>query len=281
MKLIKYLFLTPFILFSTFQMNAQSIDVGVLLGGSYYLGEIVSDFQPSTIGGSGGAFVRYNFNDRLALKGFGGYARVSGDDKLNTGSARRLDRNWQFFTNIFEGSVQLEYSLVSDRNGGRRLYTPFIPYVFAGVGAFYFQPKTQILGGGGVGLSGLALSGNKYEQTVIAIPMGLGFKYYLTSKLYVGFEFGIRFTTTSYIDDIANNDKFVSPSKTSYPGITGKIYSKSVTNEPGTLRGNAKPPILTDNDIYIISGFTLAYKFGKNRGGGGFRGKAVRCPRFY
>lgn len=281
MKFKKYILLTPLIILSTLRGYTQSIDVGLLLGGSYYLGEIVYDFQPSTIGVSGGAFVRYNFNDRLAVKGFGGYARVSGDDKLSSGSIRRLDRNWQFFTNIFEGSLQLEYSLVSDRNGGRRLYTPFIPYVFAGIGAFYFQPKTQILGGSGIGLSGLALSGTRYEQTAVAIPLGLGFKYYLTSKLYLGFEFGVRFTTTSYIDDIANQDKFVSPSKTPYPGLTGRIYSKSKTSEVGTLRGNAKPPILTDNDIYIIGGFTLAYKFGKNRGGSGFRGKAMRCPRFY
>jgi hypothetical protein len=270
----------------TFTAKAQNMDIGLLLGGSYYYGDVVNEIEPTTIGPAVGGFVRYRLGDRFALKAFAGYAKVSGDDKLSE-SEWQLQRNWSFESTILEGSIQAEFNLIEDRNKGRRYANPMIPYLFAGVGMFYFEPKSLYAGGSMQSTAPLQLSGVAYSQTAISVPIGIGFRYYVSKKFQLGLEFGMRYTTTSYIDDIGGADRYIDPSLTPHPEITRYYYGKATGNaNPGDLRGKMALAKLSVNDLYFIYGVTASYTLGKSSGGvsrGGSRpsGRAVRCPRFY
>lgn len=274
------LILTILLTFSALHGFSQKLEMGLLLGGSYYYGDVVNEIEVSTIGPAGAVFLRYHMNDRFALRGTGAFARVSGDDKLSS-SPWQQNRNWAFFTDIIEGSLQLEYNLIEDRNSGRKIRNPFIPYVFAGVGAFYFKPQTDHFGGA-QSLAPLMTSGVKYEQIAAAIPIGVGFRYYISKQIQLGFEIGFRYTTTSYIDDIGGTDKYVDPATTPFPALVESLYSRSPSNRNvGDARGKMGYTTLKLNDSYIVGGLTLSYRFSKGGGGRGFGGKAIRCPRFY
>jgi hypothetical protein len=267
--------------------KAQNMDIGLLLGGSYYYGDVVNEIEPTTIRPAVGGFIRYRLSERFAVKAFGGYTTVTGDDALSE-STWQQQRNWTFESKIIEGSIQLEFNLLEDRNKGRRFMNPMIPYVFVGVGGFYFEPKSDF-NGTMQSLAPLQLSGVKYAQNAIAIPMGLGFRYYLSKKFQLGFEFGMRYTTTSYIDDIGGDDRYVDPATTPFPELTRYYYARSVADKNvGDLRGKIGSATLNVNDIYFIYGLTASYTLGKSTGGGsGSRGggrpggRAIRCPRFY
>ena len=292
-KILALLILTSF---GKFSANAQKIDAGLLMGGSYYYGDVVNELEPTTMRGAVGGFLRYRLGGRFAIKAYGGYNKVSGDDQLSESEWQR-QRNWSFETNILEGSLQLEWNLIEDRNRGRRFANPFIPYLFGGVGMFNFTPKSDYKGQM-QSLAPLQLSGVAYELNAICIPFGIGARYYVARKFQLGFELGVRYTSTSYIDDIAPDNLYQDPSKTPIPTLTQYYYSRSTANRnPGDLRskmGNTKEgygsngfnQFLGASDFYVTMGITAAYTFGEAKGGGsGSRGRsygrAIRCPRFY
>jgi hypothetical protein len=117
-------------------------------------------------------------------------------------------------------------------------------------------------------------------------------------KIQIGFELGIRYTNTSYIDDIAPDNVYQDPSTTPFPTLTQYYYARSTANRnTGDLRskmGNVKEgtgsnglnQFLGASDFYVTTGLTASYTFGEAKGGGGGSrgrnyGKAIRCPRFY
>lgn len=263
---------------------AQKVDIGVSVGGTYYYGDVVNEFSPSTARYSAGAFLRYHLGDRFAISANGVYARVSGDDALSTKSTWQNQRNWNFFTDILEASGVLEFNLIEDRNSGRILKNPLIPYIYLGVGAFYYKPQTILPSGQVQSLRALRLSGVDYSDIAICIPMGAGFRYYIYRNYMVGFDFGLRYTSTSYIDDIGGTDVYQDPDNTPFPELTKDAYSSTLANKnPGDLRGKMGGSSFNINDIYVIGSLTIAYRLGKQVGGARGRsfGKAIRCPRFY
>ncbi len=264
----------------TSHVKAQRVELGILVGGSYYYGDIVNEFEAKTISGSAGIFLRYHLNENIAIKGFGGYCRIGGADSNST-SAFQKHRNLAFWADVYEGSVQIEYSFVKDITRGRRLRNRFIPYVFVGVGAFYYlnyANDPRFPGGAPVKLWQLGTSGTIYNNLAICLPFGAGVRYKITSNFNLGLELGLRYTTTSWLDDVGGTT-------TSYvPANQLKFFSSSVMSDrsidqsylySGKQRGK-----ISLNDVYVIGGLTLSYRFGSS-GGGGYRGHAIRCPRFY
>lgn len=276
----KYL-IALFILMGAFSnVKAQRVEIGVLAGGSYYYGDIVNEWEASTISGSVGVFLRYHLNENFAIKGFGGYCRVGGADSNSTSSSWQRNRNLSFWADVYEGSVQIEYSFVKDLTRGRRLLNRFVPYVFAGVGGFYFVNYGNYpLTNAAVKLSPLRTEGVLYSNFSTCIPVGVGARYKLTSKINIGAELGIRFTSTTFLDDVGG-------SKAVYWPLDNNPVSQAMSNRSNTAAFGAKGMQrgkMTISDMYFIYGITLSYRFGRSvgGGGGGYRGRAIRCPRFY
>lgn len=260
---------------------AQRLDLGYMACGTHYYGDVVNEVELSTIRYASGGFIRYRLNNFTALKAFGLIGKVSGDDRLSESQWQR-NRNWSFETLIMEGSLQLEVNLLEDRNTGRRLMNPLIPYLFAGIGAFYFKPQSEIGQGNRLqSTAPLMLSGVKYQQIAAAIPVGVGFRYYLDKKILVGAEFGLRYTTTSYIDDIGNHDRFTDAASSPFPKAARYYINRSLEeNNPGDYRGKMGLGRFNINDLYAIFGVTLAYNFNHSKGTLFWR-RYQGCPRFF
>lgn len=203
------------------------VDYGVSAGASNYLGEFgggegegrgfVSDMEFSFTRWTVGGFYRYRISPKIALKGSLNYIRLSGDDKKSDNYGRR-GRNLNFKNDMFEFLVNCEYYLykVNDVGGSGRYRADFNLYLFAGVGAFYSNPKGESVAGDWVSLRGLNSEGKSYGAINLAIPLGIGFYYTLDRKYRIGMEIGWRTTFTDYIDDASTvyaND---------YDGITNK-----------------------------------------------------------
>lgn len=147
------------------------------------------------------------------------YAKVSGDDRL-TQERFRNNRNLHFKSNLFEVALLAEFEIplnfrkghVHDikgvrgwSNGGSSLF------VFAGVGAFYFNPKAELEGTWyelhGLRTEGQGLPGgvDEYRRVALSFPVGFSLTKRLSPQFSMGLELSYRYTTTDYIDDVSTS----------------------------------------------------------------------------
>ncbi len=265
------------------QLKAQGIEFGLFLGASNYMGDLSNDAVVlSTTAPSASVIARYNLGERWALKGFFGYGRVSGTDE-NSSDAVAKSRNLSFVTDIYEASLQMEFNLVKNSNR----YTSskkLIPYLFAGVGLFNFNPKTELTGTiyelqplGTEGQGTTAYNDReKYALTQVCIPFGFGFKKKLTKRLSMGFEFGARYTFTNYLDDVGGVY-----ADANVVGRSNGTPAKLLSDRSWEISANGKNVFkdgdprsmkkININDVYFMTGITFTYIF-PNAG--------MRCPRF-
>jgi hypothetical protein len=202
--------------------------------------------------------VKYNSGDLLDISIGLMFARVGADDKDN----KRADyqaRNLSFKTNILELNVRGEFNLVDPE-----VYLQ-IPYVFAGLGVFHFNPFTDDNEGNKTYLRPLSTEGEglaeypkrkEYSLYQFCIPFGAGFKIKTTDKWQLSYEFGYRYLLTDYLDDVSktyvsleilNLRKGPKSSELSYRKSTPFI-------EEGYPRGNSKV-----RDYYFFTGVKFAF----------------------
>jgi len=269
-------------LFLCFFAKAQKTQIGVLIGPSYYYGDIVTTLQPLSGRRSGSIFLRYKVNPNFCFRTNLSVAKIYGSDAHPSTTAWQKLRNLDFTANIFELSAMGEYNIIPDRNKARRVRDPFIPYVFAGIGVIYYEsyrpnPNTGQL----VSLRQLQLDGTIYQPFSLAFPFGVGLRYYINRNWSIGAEIGARWTTTSQLDNIDGNSLY--PSSEKLPTDLARLmYDPSLPKNgikyglPGVARGKMN----NLNDFYILTGITLTYRIWpqsfNSRGG-----RAVACPRFY
>ncbi len=222
----------------------------------------------------------YYLTERSVWRGDLIYGNLWGDDKL-TLEPYRHNRNLNFKSILIELSTRYEYHFITEKMGHRynlkkaRGMKGFIIgfYGFAGVGAFYFNPKglyggqwipLQPLGTEGQGLYGT----HKYLRFNMSIPMGFGFKYAINYQWRLGVEVGYHKTFTDYVDDVStvyiDNDtlnKYHGPvaAYMSNPSL-GMIVNGKDPTAAGNQRGDQ-----TDKDAFIFSHFTISYKLPPKR----------------
>jgi opacity protein-like surface antigen len=254
--------------------QAQYLEAGILVGGANYLGDLSNNSSTVYLGETKftyGAFARYNLTDfwtvRLGLNA----GKIAGQDANVRNDAYLRDRNLSFRTNITEVALTGEFNILGFQPNG--LYSPFSPYVFAGVAFTKFTPKAryegnwvdlQPLGTEGQGMPGFS---SPYNKSTFAIPFGVGVKYALTDKLNVGLELGARRTFTDYLDDVSGN-------YVSYPELLAGngALAAALGNRTGELKGGE--PVIVDTgtqrgdkaaaDWYFVLGVTVSYNFLEN-----------------
>lgn len=270
---------------------AQKIEFGLFLGASNYFGDLSNDaIMLNQTHPSGAVIGRYNLSEKWAVKGFVGYGRISGTDKDANSSTKKL-RNLDFYSDVFEVSTHLEFNLVRNSykyNATRKL----IPYLFAGVGIFNFNPKTT-LNGKEYELQPLATEGQgttnyndrqKYALTQVCIPFGIGFKKRVGRHWTVGLEIGARYTFSNYLDDIGGvyADPRVVGRASGVPPADGSLHPAQLLSDrsweltpDGTVafhEGDKRSMKKIDiNDMYFMGGITFTYVF-SNAG--------MVCPKF-
>ena len=116
--------------------NAQvvsSTEIGIMGGGSYYLGDINNKHFDYMMP-SGGIVIRKNIDRRIVVKGELLLGYVRGDDSRNTKDTANFNRNLHFRSPIYEVSGQIEFNFLPYETGNS-LY-PFTPFIFATLTSF-------------------------------------------------------------------------------------------------------------------------------------------------
>ncbi len=249
----KLLVLLPMIMMSLLGFSQKSMEVGLFGGVSYYLGDLNPGKQFSQIGFSYGLVGRYNLDSRWAFRLNILQGTIKGDDEV---SKANLDRMLKFESKITEFSAIMELNFLDYITGSTRQYVA--PYVFVGVGVFWFNPKVDGVELKDMGTEGqnVAFDGRSpYKTFSFAMPFGIGFKYSLTKKLGFAVEWGMRKTLTDYIDDVS--ETYYLDGESINPNNSAQVLSDpTMKHKPGMMRGDKKT-----KDWYSFVGVTITYKF--------------------
>jgi hypothetical protein len=267
------------------RLEAQEMSLQIAPGLMNYGGDLQAKaftFQQSNF--TVGAELMYRVS-HFALRGGIVYGKVSADDKQTGYKARNLN----FQSHIGELKLCIEYDLFNLDDSHH-----FTPYVFAGLGFFHFNPYTYY-GGSKIYLQPLGTEGEGlaiypdrkfYSLTQFEDPFGIGFKYKVSSRIFIGIEFSSRLLYTDYLDDASKK----------YPDQTELFKARGQLAVDVSFRGDEIDPTLQfpsgrirgnpqQNDNYYTSTISFIYIFsehsffGNNFGSSGKRIKGLPCPR--
>lgn len=276
------------ICFQIVKLPAQTLDLGVIVGGSNYQGDLASSefaVLQEQINIAVGGFLRYNFNDQLSLKLQILSTELEADDARSSVDVIR-QRNLRFFSPLLDASLRLEWHPLAtffDLDG------PISPYVSAGGSFFTFNPQAvyegqtyelQPLKTEGQGLSAYP-ERTRYELYNFSLLGGVGISFQLGDNFKLALDFSAHQTFTDYLDDVSttyidyNTLLFeVSLDAANLAYQSDDFFNFEQTSPlPGTPRGNPD-----SNDFYFYSGITLSFSLiNPDRIGG--RGQ-LGCPTF-
>lgn len=260
-----------FTLFLSLEVSAQHFEAGLMLGASNYLGDLSNNSNSVYLGEtglSGGLFIRYNFNDWVALRLGGQYGQISGEDANSDENNVRL-RNLSFRSNLYEAALIGEFNILGFQPYNNE--SVFSPYLFGGIAMTWFNPKAdyqgetyelQPLGTEGQGMAGREVP---YDLSTFSIPFGLGVKYSINDMWTVGFEVGARKTFSDYLDDVSTtyveSRELAAANGDLAAALANRTAELAEITEPieiptGTQRGDTN-----SSDWYFIMGFTISYNF--------------------
>ncbi len=180
--------------------------VNLAAGFSNYYGDLTQSFHIFNQCGYGlAAGLNYRIIPHLNARADIGFSKIHAKDSKNS----RIDlqqRNLSFKSFIWDFSAAVEYDVLNLNN------YKVTPYVFAGFGAFYFNPYTkdangykqflQYLGTEGQGLA-MYPDRKFYKRVQFEVPMGGGIKWAVSKKVNLAVEYKYRHTNTDYLDDVS------------------------------------------------------------------------------
>ena len=237
-SLLFVLLLVPVLTFSQ-RWKLQRAEITAGLGGVNYFGDIGGTADESNLLGLKDISIkftrpninfggRYRINERFNVKANLVFGYLEGSDA----NSRNASRNYAFSSSIFELSGQVEYSLIPEkqptrysimalRDGLRTFNQTLNTYVFAGLGGIYFNAKA---------LEDLSTS-DRFDDSknfTLVVPVGVGVKYPLNSKIYVGFELGGRWAASDYLDGLTT--KYSNHFDIYYFSLLNVVFKIDTTN---------------------------------------------------
>lgn len=181
------------ILFSIMQKAiAQRYEMGLGVGVSNYKGDLNPYFDPLFVRPAIQGLFRYNFSMAAVGRANLSVNRLAYD---GSSSANRYIAQIQpnkFSTTVAELFVGGEYNFFNYRHPKNRFIFGS-PYLFGGIGMFFFNPKPGEQGG------------NVFPLQPV-IPFGVGYKHMINQYWNINFEFGARATFTDYLDNVSDKD---------------------------------------------------------------------------
>jgi len=254
------------------QQFKPNTEIGVLLGASYYLGDLnTTHFNQSSL--AAGLVIRRNIDKRFAYKAELMYLNLRSDE-TNSEDTIAYNRGLHFKSPVYELSGQLEFNFLP-YDPGNPLYT-WTPFVYAGASLFSFNPQGENEIGEWVDLQPLGTEGqgttlpntdSKYSLIQFAAALGGGFKIAVSNTFNIIFEYSTRKTFTDYLDDVSGN--YVSsrpPEWSDNPDaeyLSDPDHNDDRVDYPfGKERGNPDK-----NDWYSFAGVTLSFKLGNKTKG--------------
>lgn len=264
------------------------MEIGAHAGASHYIGEI----NEQVIGAkpfSAGISAKYYFNpmsheDRTwGLRLDANFTRIAGDDADSDNEVRQ-QRGLHFRNNVVEVAALAEFQFYNYR--ATRVTHLFTPYVFAGIGGIYHNPKAEIPDGTGrVSLidaliearkleedasgSGELTNIQKYSKFAFAIPFGAGIKLNLRGPWTVGVELNYRYVFSDFIDGIGSNKHLDFASVNNLTDLGQNDWEKLANPEAAragnysTVIGNSRGN--EGNDFFMTTVLKVSYTLYKYR----------------
>lgn len=280
-----------FVMLAPLASQAQRHEIGFILGGDYYLGDLVSSHFVGKIGPNFGLLYRYDFNSRISARIAGHYGTIYGDSKDNKKSLQY--KNLSFFSPLMDVEMGLEINFIEFSPGSDN--HNFTPFVFGGLSVFRFNPQTEYMGKTyelqPLGTEGQGTTAypdrTPYKLMSWAIPFGGGIKWAVSRRVNISLEWGIRKTFTDYLDDVSTtypDVELLSAEKSPLAAVLSvrmyevdainsglniaignngqpafdpdyKAYLEAMKAASGGQRGNSQ-----DKDWYSIFGLTVTFK---------------------
>lgn len=264
---MRQLLLLSFFSLITSVALAQTWEAGVFAGSSGYMGDInpVKPYKFTDL--ALGAQVKRNFNGYWSVKLNFVQGKIQADDAKSSNSYQKK-RNLNFYSPLSELSLQLEFNFFNYLAGvlpgyGTRRASP---YLFTGVGAFTFNPKTKADDGTVVELQPVQTESVEYNTYAFSIPYGAGFKYNISGNLNLIGEIGYRTAFTDYLDDVSGRYPDFSVNPPASP-LSSQLSDRSILPQIGGAdiqRGDFRK-----RDTYMVGGVSLTYTF-----------TSIKCPTF-
>lgn len=254
--------------------SQKGYEIGGWLGTSQYFGDLNTNVSLANPGLAGGLIGRYNFDERISLKGSLNYGRISADD-ANSSNSFEFERNINFFSQIFDATAHVEFNFFPYIHGHSQYF--YTPYLAAGVSVTRFNPKTNFVDPNTgenvkIGLHSLGtegqLPGDEYARVTPGFTIGGGFKYDINRLWSINIEVATRRVVSDYLDDVSG--VYADPDL--IDGIRPLVFGVSASAiadpsiqgfEEGKQRGNTK-----DNDSYTFIGISVMRYFGQ-----------LQCPK--
>ncbi len=218
---MKRIFVLFFLLSSTLVYSQKTLEVGLMLGGMYYLGDINHGRQYHSVKPAAGVFFRQNLNKRWAVRANAAVGTLSASDQAFSGQYQKI-RNISFNTPVLELVAQAEFNFLPYKLGALRYTSPFTPYLASGLGFLLASNSTQ-----------------KYN---IILPISVGIKLAVTKKLEIGIEWSARKTFSDGLDK-----------------LSGKKYDVYDLEHDQKARYKQNASYYS-KDWYIYSGIFITYK---------------------
>lgn len=266
---------------------AQTLELGLLVGGSNYQGDLASS-EFSVIAKQTditfGGFLRYSFNESFAIKLQAVKTELKADD-ANSSLDFLKQRNLRFFSPLVDISLRTEWYPFTANADYQQV---ILPYVSLGASFFSFNPQAvyrgttyelQPLTTEGQGLASFP-DRKPYQLYNGSLLAGLGVKFLINEDITLGIDVSANYTFTDYLDDVsttyANYEELAFANSTLAADISYQVDDffdiNQTTPLPDTRRGN--PNV---NDWFFIAGITLSYNLvNPDRA----NGKGIGCPTF-
>lgn len=267
---LKTRILIVLLVFTTNYVSAQSAEIGLMGGVTYYVGDLNgTHFKDSKF--SGGLIFRYNFTDRLTFRMNLLIGEVGAYDSQSK-NVNDVNRNLSFKSNLTELGAMIEINYYSYVTGDKK--TRFTTYIMTGISYFKMNPKgkyldvyyeLQPLRTEGQGLPGGA---KDYNLGALALPFGLGAKINLFGRIAISVEYSLRFTATDYLDDVSTVYYDNEILREQVGQVSADLADRRLNKETvptgidgtgtGMQRGNS-----SINDWYGFAGVFLTVRLGK------------------
>ncbi|MFY0643763.1 MAG: hypothetical protein JXR19_04790 [Bacteroidia bacterium] len=262
------LILLPMNLYAQSRYSPGYWNVGILASTSSFLSDLggkdaigtndFSDLDLSRTRYALGASMLYT-SGVVGFEVGGFYTLLAADDNLT--QAQRGTRLLRVETDVVEAYMKFQLTIPQHAGalGG--------VYFNAGVGAIWFEPKTE-LAGVTYKLRPLGTEGQNYLPGISPygkfapiIPFGVGKKFTFYNGSSISLDISMRKSFTDYLDDVSTN--YADPAKIAETGgsVAAELADRSINGFPiGDQRGDSK-----DMDSYFLIGFKYTIPIGDYR----------------
>lgn len=198
MKKIVLVFATVLIVVSGHAQKTS--DIGIWGGSSTAWGDMDKNTPFKTFNLNVGAYFRYNFNARFALRAMFLTGKFSDEGTVENAP-------WSYSKNVHDLSLQAEVNYLRYILGAKK--TKWTPYVTGGIGVAMvpfnlrpaeiatFNPNYPLL----YDSAGNLRSASTETFFVPTIPFGMGVKFTIGRRLGIGIEYQMR----KYLDDVLDD----------------------------------------------------------------------------